>query len=822
MTNAEEVIRANPGGALERATPGPRQKWFRLVTGRTDDHGTRFDPLGGDLSVHRQNPVLLWGHGGGRNSIGDPPDPKYVIGHVVDYEQTRDHLDILAEFDTEEFAEKIWQKIQKNLIRACSVGAKLLAPPETIKDGDREIPYFTRWLLREASIVILGSNSEALALDREAMSNELDREAISNELDNARIYRGAVAHQEYPTVDIPWDADQAKKRFAGWASEDGSGNPDKIDWQKYRQCFAWFDDDNPSLNAGKLPHHDIRGGRVVTVLRGVMAASSVLAGARGGVGIPDADLPDVRKHLAAHMAEFDRDAQWITNPPTRAVVTDPYKAIDFDLAPGVASALRQGLRWQQEGFGGPGLVESTMHDAARLVSNGAWWPEKARSAAAWFARHGAAGHPVEAPADSSRPRTGPRRPTPAGVAWALWGGDAGRAQVIDLKKQMDAADAAQEREYLADLTGLRGNPLALLQRDLIGMIDPYLLEERMVNVGVPGVEKLTTSKVAVDKETKMAKAKLTPENTAAIRGLISHHCDAAEMHARAHDLAPSELTGLKTLHRDMAGKNLRDAEELHGALREAHGAHFEPDGEVRAVPEFLRDEDLKRSFSSVYAGIGRQTLTLRIVCRDEIGEEDPNAVRAKIAAFKDDSEELAQVSEKVARAAVEGTLARSEALINEALNAGIITPARALDMRGHDPKNYVSGAAPTRARWTEEMIRSHLASRAGKAPLAEIRSADLRTADGSPAGTGPLIQPTSRESNRTSRVRMGANPMETVDFSSAATHFAQKLREGDIPGQQTRGGPSAEEIAEVARDMAEGRISIPQRPGSEQVLTRFS
>lgn len=38
---------------------------------------------------------------------------------------------------------------------------------------------------------------------------------------------------------------------------------------------------------------------------GVNSALQVLAGARGGVDIPEADRKDVYRHLAEHYAEFD-------------------------------------------------------------------------------------------------------------------------------------------------------------------------------------------------------------------------------------------------------------------------------------------------------------------------------------------------------------------------------------------------------------------------------------------------------------------------------------------------------------------------------------
>jgi 8-oxo-dGTP pyrophosphatase MutT (NUDIX family) len=51
--------------------------------------------------------------------------------------------------------------------------------------------------------------------------------------------RGVVSHKSYPTIEQPWDADAAVQRWRKWASSDGSGDKDKIDWAKYAQCFLY-------------------------------------------------------------------------------------------------------------------------------------------------------------------------------------------------------------------------------------------------------------------------------------------------------------------------------------------------------------------------------------------------------------------------------------------------------------------------------------------------------------------------------------------------------------------------------------------------------
>lgn len=129
----------------------------------------------------------------------------------------------------------------------------------------------------------------------------------------ARIFRfseKAVAPHEAPKApeEREWDANAAEQRIRKWASSDGSGDKDKIDWGKYRQAFAWYDSEDPeNFGSYKLPHHDVIDGRLCVVWRGVAAAMQALRGARGGVDIPQEDRRAVYTHLANHYRQFGRE-----------------------------------------------------------------------------------------------------------------------------------------------------------------------------------------------------------------------------------------------------------------------------------------------------------------------------------------------------------------------------------------------------------------------------------------------------------------------------------------------------------------------------------
>ena len=128
--------------------------------------------------------------------------------------------------------------------------------------------------------------------------------------DTERFLAGVIPHEKASAKDdsAEWDGSAARDRLAKWASSDGSGDKDKMDWAKYRRGFAWYDSDNAeSFGSYKFPHHDIKNDTLTVVWGGVKAAMGALLGARGGSSIPSGDRKGVYDHLAAHYKEFDKE-----------------------------------------------------------------------------------------------------------------------------------------------------------------------------------------------------------------------------------------------------------------------------------------------------------------------------------------------------------------------------------------------------------------------------------------------------------------------------------------------------------------------------------
>jgi hypothetical protein len=86
--------------------------------------------------------------------------------------------------------------------------------------------------------------------------------------------------------DYSWNSSAALGRVRKWASSDGSGEKEKMDWAKYSKAFFWYDpEDDESFAGFKLPFADETDGKLWAVPRGIFAAAAAIQGARGGVDI---------------------------------------------------------------------------------------------------------------------------------------------------------------------------------------------------------------------------------------------------------------------------------------------------------------------------------------------------------------------------------------------------------------------------------------------------------------------------------------------------------------------------------------------------------
>lgn len=132
---------------------------LKITTEDYDRENEKMLISGAKLDHYRANPVILWNH--------DTTIP--AVGKALDiWASTDGALYIEAEFDnTDEFAGRLFRKMQQGIIRFCSIGFIPLAVEEISDTGDTGYPYHTRslihtsWELFEVSLVNVPMNPYA-------------------------------------------------------------------------------------------------------------------------------------------------------------------------------------------------------------------------------------------------------------------------------------------------------------------------------------------------------------------------------------------------------------------------------------------------------------------------------------------------------------------------------------------------------------------------------------------------------------------------------------------------------------------------------------
>lgn len=142
--------------------------------------------------------------------------------------------------------------------------------------------------------------------------------------------------------DRTWDKTTAIPRLRRWASRDGSGDKEQMDWQKYRQVFFWHESGTlTDFGQFKFPYCDIIDEEPHVVRNAVANALARLENS----DIPDADKPVVRRvaeqqlerfsEAAANRLSNESDTVWTFGTPTadqmkkiNAVAKRPLKAED--------------------------------------------------------------------------------------------------------------------------------------------------------------------------------------------------------------------------------------------------------------------------------------------------------------------------------------------------------------------------------------------------------------------------------------------------------------------------------------------------------------
>lgn len=225
------------------------------------------------ISENPQLPIL-WQH-----HIDKP------IGITKSIDEDGHGLKVIGELNLEtNQGREAYALLKQGAIKGLSIGYQVIK--DTVKEGVR---YLKELKLFEYSLVTIPANMEAAVVG----------------------VKKAIPYQDLPLADEgrAWDGTMAEGRVRRWASSDGSGSKESMDWQKYQKAFFYVDEADPeNFTSYKLGYADIIDGRLQAVPRGIFAVAAALRGARGGVDIPAGDKQTISNNVNKYYAKMDRES----------------------------------------------------------------------------------------------------------------------------------------------------------------------------------------------------------------------------------------------------------------------------------------------------------------------------------------------------------------------------------------------------------------------------------------------------------------------------------------------------------------------------------
>ena len=108
-------------------------------------------------------------------------------------------------------------------------------------------------------------------------------------------------------LEAAWDGEKATQALREWASKDGSGKKETVDWSKYSRGFVYQAPElEEDFTGYKLPFATVDPtGTLKATLGGVNAVFGALRGARGGVDIPESDRKAALAFINTYRARFE-------------------------------------------------------------------------------------------------------------------------------------------------------------------------------------------------------------------------------------------------------------------------------------------------------------------------------------------------------------------------------------------------------------------------------------------------------------------------------------------------------------------------------------
>lgn len=335
-------------------------------TAAVDRHKEILVPRGVITDSFMKNPVMLDIH----NSRS------YPVGKVVDVKVSKDAVEINFEFADTEEGQKLEKLYNTGFMNAFSVGfipknyidlydmrgedgkLSVTSLEVDLPNGEKElidltqykdVPYgiISKWELLEVSPVSVPANPEALMLrakddivrkyldagHHQVAAKLLDSQ-LTDHINEIQIHLNelldsskseeqvelsfAVPYQSAKTLEGSWDTSEARACLAKWASADGTGEKETLDWSKFAKGFGWINlEKADQFRSYSLCHHTIKDDEFCVVWLGLTEAMADL--------LDNMEIENAKEaydHLAKHYAEFDQVA-----PEFKAYTEDELKVI---------------------------------------------------------------------------------------------------------------------------------------------------------------------------------------------------------------------------------------------------------------------------------------------------------------------------------------------------------------------------------------------------------------------------------------------------------------------------------------------------------------
>jgi hypothetical protein len=139
-----------------------------------------------------------------------------------------------------------------------------------------------------------------------------------------------------------WNSEEAVESLRKWASSDGSGDQETINFGKYATGFACYDGNAAGdVESYRLPHQAIEKGQLTVVLKGLDAAAAEIQAAEGGEDYTPEVLAKAKAHLERHYTEFDKVAPWNEAAPEET----PIEKRKLDLESTLIARFKEWVGW---------------------------------------------------------------------------------------------------------------------------------------------------------------------------------------------------------------------------------------------------------------------------------------------------------------------------------------------------------------------------------------------------------------------------------------------------------------------------------------------